>query len=202
MNRMKLNGMNLFFVFLVMTLFPLNTFAQSASEAPKAQEKPGPHRSGFTLELGIGFAITHIFPSVGGNFTKIGMAPLSLSLGGFVNNDLAIMFRMAGASYFRENAFGDLQDVALGFYGVHVQYWFNDWYFISGGPGLALYGAVFGRTSLDPRIKPGFGFNVRTGFSFASWKHHSLRFSLELFPSFFSKVKAMAETIIFEWQWF
>lgn len=166
------------------------------------RKRRAPVRNGFTLELGIGVSFMHVLPKSGSTLNKVGLAPLSLSLGGFVNNDLAVMFRMTGGSWFRENAFGNLQSWVMGFYGVHVQYWFNDWFFVSGGPGFTLYGSVVGRTSLDGKIKAGGGINVRTGFSVATWENHSLRFSLELFGSFFQGLNVVAETIIFEWQWF
>lgn len=161
-----------------------------------------PYRSGFTLELGIGFGVTHLLPKGGTNETKIGLAPLSLSLGGFVTPQLAIMFRMAGTSYFHRTVLDQLQTSVLGFYGVHVQWWFNRWLMLSGGPGLALYGVVFNRTSIDAKIKAGFGLSVRLGFAFATWRHHALRFSLELFPSIFQKMTIMAEALNFEWQYY
>src|SRR5262245_37636406 len=71
-----------------------------------------PVRQGFTLELGLGGAVTtandqiDAFAPGGGGIpvertfrTSGGLAPLSLSLGGFLNPDVALMFRIAGTTY-------------------------------------------------------------------------------------------------------
>jgi len=167
------------------------------SESARAQ---GIHvRDGFTIELGLGLGITHIIPDGGSSHNEIGLAPLSLSLGGFVTSNLAIMFRMAGTSYYPDVPGTDISVALLGFYGVHVQYWINDMLFVSGGPGLALYGINPWDNDSDLE---GFGFGLRAGFSFANWENHSLRVSLELFPSFFENMTVMAEAINFEWQYF
>src|SRR5436309_387708 len=87
--------------------------------APPPASADEPIRNGFTLELGLGLGFTEVFPSVGGSISKVGLAPLSLSLGGFVNNRLAIMFRLQGTSYFQDVR-GTLFTTVLAFYGVHV----------------------------------------------------------------------------------
>jgi hypothetical protein len=171
------------------------------SEKTWSQDQPV--RNGFTLELGIGMSVMHIIPEQGDTLHKVGLAPLSLSLGGFFNNSMALMFRAAGTSYFKDNANGDPSQIVLSFYGVHFQYWINDNLFVSGGPGLIIYGPnPLLKASGDPDPKSGFGFGIRAGYSFANWENNSLRVSLELFPSFIEGNTVIGEAVNLEWQWF
>jgi len=161
-----------------------------------------PERDGFTLELSIGLGFMHVFPDEGDSSNDVGMAPLSFSLGGFLNNRMAIMFRVSGVSNLEEVGGKDVLTY-LTFAGVHVQYWITDQFFVSGGPGIASLGSAETDNFFDTRTSDqGFGLGLRGGFSFANWENHSLRVSLELFPSFFENGTAMGEAINFEWQWF
>jgi hypothetical protein len=65
-----------------------------------------PMRSGFTLELGLGVSLMEVMPQGGSSFTKVGLAPASLSLGGFFNNNFSLLFRIASTSFFSRNARG------------------------------------------------------------------------------------------------
>jgi hypothetical protein len=161
-----------------------------------------PERNGFTLELGIGLGFMHVFPEEGDSTNDVGLAPLSFSLGAFINNQMAIMFRASGVSNLEEVAGKDIVTFLL-FAGVHFQYWITDEFFVSGGPGFASLGAAEAGDFFDTIDRErGFGLSLRGGFSFANWENHSLRVSLELFPSFFENGSAMGEAINFEWQWF
>lgn len=181
------------------------SYAQQAPlPLPSAEDKSDrPIRNGFTLELGLGLSFSHVFPpGPGGSFTKAGLAPLSISLGGFLNNNWALLFRIAGHSYFSDDAVGDKVQTTAAFVGAHVQYWFNDWFMVSGGPGVVGFGTRNGFNQLGTD-RGGFGVSLRAGFSFATWENHSLRFSLELFPAVLEgSTKIMGEAINFEWQWF
>jgi hypothetical protein len=161
-----------------------------------------PERNGFTLELGIGLGFMHVFPEQGDSTNDVGLAPLSFSLGGFINNQMAIMFRVAGVSNLEEVA-GEKYITFLAFAGVQFQYWITDDFFVSGGPGIASLGSAKAGDFFDTIERDrGFGLSLRGGFSFANWENHSLRVTLELFPSFFENGSAMGEAINFEWQWF
>src|SRR6185369_11259610 len=67
------------------------------SEEPAATAQPKYIRHGFTMEIGLGIALT----SVSSEDTSVdrpmsvGLAPLSLSLGGFLSPNVALMGRMA-----------------------------------------------------------------------------------------------------------
>jgi len=161
-----------------------------------------PERDGFTLELSIGLGFMHVFPEGGDSTNDVGLAPLSFSVGGFINNRMAVMFRASWVSNLEEVQ-GEKVLSYLSFAGVHFQYWITDEFFVSGGPGIASLGAGQADDFFDTIERDrGFGFGLRGGFSFANWENHSLRVTLELFPSFFENGTAMAEAVNFEWQWF
>jgi hypothetical protein len=161
-----------------------------------------PERDGFTLELGIGLGFMHVFPEEGDSTNDVGLAPLSFSLGGFLNNRMAIVFRASGVSNLEEAGGKNIVTYLL-FSGIHVQYWITDQFFVSGGPGIASLGSAEADNFFDTIDRDrGFGLGLRGGFSFANWEDHSLRVTLELFPSFFKNGTATGEAINFEWQWF
>ena len=169
----------------------------------QAQSRDRPVRNGFTLELGLGLSFSHVFPpSPGTTLNKVGLAPLSISLGGFLNNNWALLFRIAGHSFFQDDVAGDKTQTTAAFVGVHVQHWFNEWFMVSGGPGVVGFGTRKGFNQVGTD-KAGFGVSLRAGFSVANWENHNLRFSLELFPAFLEgSTQVMGEAINFEWQWF
>lgn len=166
-----------------------------------------PIREGFTMEVGIGLAWTqyddvwYTVSSTDGESivrertSKFGLAPLSLSLGGFLSPDLAMMARMAGTSYFD----GDDQ-LVNSFYGVVVQYWLNDVIFVGGGPGFAVYGpnAFVSRSSVDPVA--GFGVNARLGAMPASNEEHGFGVVFELFPSWYAEEMVVGAALNLQWQ--
>lgn len=158
-------------------------------------------RSGFTSELGLGIAHTSVSNEGGGGVSKIGLAPLSFSLGGFVTPDLAIMGRAAGTSFFGEDRNGKLVQTGNLFYGVVMQGWLSESFFVGGGVGYMIYG-------LNPLISPnarmvaGWGLTARGGWSFASTRHHSFDLVLELFPSFYDGAKVFGTALNLEWQYF
>ncbi|MBW1810425.1 MAG: hypothetical protein JRJ87_19670 [Deltaproteobacteria bacterium] len=157
-------------------------------------------RNGFTLELGIGPSAFQVFPS--GHDKRYEFCPgVTISLGGFLNESMALMFHMHIAA--RTDGFSM---EALSVAQLHFQYWFNDWVFLSSGAGMAIYsiGDAFQEAFLGTKgeEKTGFGLSLRTGFSFGNWENHSLRVALELVWCVFENMNALAETITFEWQWF
>jgi hypothetical protein len=184
-------------VLVVLNVLAISPMVYSQQQAER------PVRNGFTLELGIGASLMQTLPEVGDTQNEFGLAPLSLSLGGFINESMAIMFRMSGTSYFTDNAVGDSSQVLNGFYGIHFQYWLNDQIFVSGGPGFALVGMnPLLKSDYDPDPETGFGLSFRAGYSFFNLENHSLRLSLELFSSFLDNANVIGEAINFEWQWF
>lgn len=169
----------------------------------ESEEAPveGPLRQGFTLELGLGAALTHVSPDNGTSQTKVGLAPLSMSLGGFITPNIALLARAAGTSYFDKGTSGDTSQFVSAFYGAHLQYWITDQFMMSAGPGFMLFGE---NAFLTPAEKPvtGYGASVRAGYAVLAIKHHVLRFSVELFPAKFKEASVLGSALNFEWQYF
>lgn len=160
----------------------------------------GPRREGFTLELGLGLGITYIAPDGSDSETNVGLAPLSLSLGGFLTEDLALMARMAGTSWF-EDVGNDTFQVGSYFYGVALQYWLSDEAFVAGGVGYGLLAdnPLFGGSSgID--AEGGLALTLRAGYAFYTSRNHALGFTLELFPEFFDTATTFGTAINFQWQ--
>jgi hypothetical protein len=187
----------------------------SAADPGEERAPSGPLRQGFTLELGIGAAVTAVTSEVTTSCfgtgcppedstetvtdTYVGLAPLSLGIGAFVSPQVALLFRSAGSTYFK----GSRQWLST-LYGGVIQYWPSDIVMLSAGPGVAVYGenpfaSHYGYGS--PTLT-GFGFSVRGGLSFANFTHHSLRLALELLPAFYDKRSTFGTTFTFEWQYF
>ena len=162
-----------YLIFIIILLFYFPSYAQQV-------------RSNFTLELGLGLSLTHYDNNEN---PRIGMTLPSLSLGMFFNDNMAVMFRGSSTSYF-EGA----KQIIFGLYGIHLQVWLSDKFFISGGPGLSLF--------TKPQPMSGFGFGIRGGYSLVTWEDSSLHISFEFLPGFFKgNRKIFGEALMIEWQW-
>jgi hypothetical protein len=159
-----------------------------------------PRREGFTLEVGLGMSLTTLAPDVGESETRFGLAPLSLSLGGFLTPDVAMMARIAGTSYFEEFG-GDTVQLGSNFYGLALQYWPADVVFIGGGFGFALFddNPFFGGGN---RIagEGGWALMARAGWSFATLRDHSFALVYELIPAFYDGFNVFGHALIVQYQ--
>jgi hypothetical protein len=160
----------------------------------------GPRREGFTLELGLGIGLTHIAPDGFDSETKLGLAPISLSLGGFLSEDLALMARMAGTSWFEDIGSETIQ-IGSYFYGAALQYWLSDEAFLAGGVGYGLLAVnpLFS-SSDDFDSEGGLAFTLRAGYAVYTSRNHALGFTLEFFPEFFDNATTFGTAINFQWQ--
>jgi hypothetical protein len=162
-----------------------------------------PHREGFTLDLGLGLGYTNVAADPGG-VQNFGLAPLSISLGGFLSRDVALAFRAAGTSYFRDAPRSGIRQVINGFYGGIVQVWPSDDIMIRGGAGLAIYGDNPGLGGGG--LLGGYGFDAGFGYAFANFTHHSLRIAFDVFPSYYEKFPTsglvVGSALNLEWQYY
>ncbi|MBW2734795.1 MAG: hypothetical protein JRH20_20605 [Deltaproteobacteria bacterium] len=178
------------------------TLCLSMIVAPQQGEAATPVRDGFTLELGLGIAYSHMAFDGGSSLNEVGNSTITLSMGWFLTNDFALMVHTAGAAAYPE--FMDERVLITNqFLGVVGQYWLNDRIYLSGGLGAAMWGVSFqdgSGTGTSPDW--GFALSARAGYSFANWENHSLRVAVEMIPEFFDSRTVVATALNLEWQWF
>jgi hypothetical protein len=172
-----------------------------------------PDRSGFTGDLGLGFALVsvpvhktiHVFsggiPTYQGTTThrelKVGYSPLSLSVGAFLTPDVAMLFRLSGTAYL---VAGDQYDHS--FYGPIVEFWPHDRVFLSGGFGLALLGPDPLLSSSDAETELGFAPDLRAGVALINDDNHDLTLSAEFIPGFYDVGNVQGYAIVAAWKWY
>jgi hypothetical protein len=177
--------------------------AAAPQEAPAAPAKPAYVPHGFTMEIGIGAAYTSASSSVSSHeHQAFGLAPISLSLGGFLGPDLALVFRAAGTSYFRDaNTRAGFDQVVTGFYGAVLQYWPSSSVFIGGGIGAAIYGTNPLIRSTHKFIEGGFGTTARVGWVFATMQDkYAFSLVFEGFPTFTKDSTVVGSALNLQWQ--
>jgi hypothetical protein len=163
-----------------------------------------PRRAGFTMELGLGFGGIEVgqLNQFGRDRLDWGFDPHEISLGGFINNDVAIMARWKSTYHFTANSAGERAQRFLGTFGVNVQWWFRDRWFVSGGAGIAAFGFGFGSTAGDPSWQIGGSLSARVGYALIQLKHHAIGISFEAIGGIFGSGAALGETMNLEWQYF
>ena len=171
-----------------------------------------PDRSGFTGDLGIGLAwtsapVTSVTTTISlsgeersteaSREGRFGLAPLSLSLGGFLDTNVAVLFRAAGTSYFE----GNTQWVNA-FYGPIVEVWPSDRFYLSGGFGFGVFGPnpLASETSVDPEA--GFALDFRAGAALVSGRNHDVTLSLEAIPGFYENETVHGYAFVGAWKWY
>jgi hypothetical protein len=156
------------------------------------------------MELGLGFGGIEItrFGEFTGERTDIGFEPHALSLGGFITNDVAILFRWKSTYHFITNSEGESAQQFLGTFACHIQWWFADEFFVAGGLGLAAFGLGFGAAESDPSWAVGLGTAARIGYAFYRTDHHAFKLSVEAIGGFFGRGMAFGQTFNLEWQYY
>lgn len=174
------------------------------SESPPTSDPSAPYvPHGFTMALGLGLSHTAIGSDLASRErSDLGLAPLSLNLGGFLSPRVALMARMAGTSVFREDARNKAYQVVNGFYGPSVQYWATDSLFLGGGVGLAVLATnPLMSVSRENRFtEVGVGANARLGWAFALPGKSAFSLVLDLYGSRFEQSGALASALNIEWQ--
>lgn len=167
--------------------------------APPAQAG-SPVRQGFTLELGLGGSFTHFAFDGPDDLNEFSHSMLMLSLGGFINEDWALMFHMSGTTAYKSHFFGDTI-LTNQFVGAAVQYWLSESFYLSGGVGLGLFGLLF-RDDSEHSTDTGLALSARAGYAFLTTRHHSLRVAIEVIPSFFDSRTVVGSALNLEWQYY
>lgn len=126
--------------------------------------------------------------------TQSGLAPLSLSLGGFLTRDWALLFRASGTSF----TLDDVRYVNT-FSGLAAQYWPSDRLMLGAGVGMGTFLATGTRSSSN-NVNRGLALSGRVGYSVLSSEGHALRFAFEATPAFYENVEVTGYAVSFEWQ--
>ncbi len=184
---------------------PLAVLFVLACFPARADESDTPIRNGLTLEAGLGGSFVSELPSTADPVShQLGRDSVSVGAGYFLTPRLSLMLRFSMTSFKPESEYEANDASSLWFLGAHVQLWFTERFFVSGGPGYVHYDhvltAVYG-TELHDQYQ-NVGFSLRTGFAFAVWENHTLRVALEVIPAFFERTTLVGESLSLEWQWF
>jgi len=159
-----------------------------------------PIRDGFTIELGLGGAFTHAEFDGTHELNEFGHSMLTLSLGGYLDQDWAIMTHIAGTAAYHKVLDTDAL-ITNQFIGLIGQYWVLESLYLSGGAGLALWGVKFSDSD-DYHLDSGFALSARVGYSFLTLENHSFRVAIEVLPEFFDSRTVVATALNLEWQYF
>jgi hypothetical protein len=130
-------------------------------------------REGFTVLVNFGVGVQRI----AGLDPSVGLAGVNVGVGGFLTNDLALLFRFSGTNVSRDLGPFDTLTLVSGVLGPTVQYWVSDRINIQGGVGPAFWDEAFSRET-------GFGVIVGMGAVVLSKGKHSLQVGVEYAPAF------------------
>jgi hypothetical protein len=145
---------------------------------PPPEQPTTLHRS-MTFELNLGLGWIHISADEVSDTSDLGLGGLSIGVGGWLNEKLAITGRIAGVTLSENDS--QLSNV---FFGPSLQYWVDNHFWLGGGLGLAIL-AASGDNSEDS-IR-GFGLDLRVGYTFNEGSENTFNASFELNPGFFSE---------------
>jgi hypothetical protein len=161
-----------------------------AGSAPAEQ----PARHGLTFELAVGGGGTLVHA---GRTELLGsVVPLSFSLGGFVNPQLALMFRATGTMVFP----GGYVDVVVNdFYGPVVAFWPTERLVWSGGLGLG-HLVANPWSAGGPPARLGIAANLRASYALVHDARQAVGIGLELTPAVYAAERAVGLALLVEWR--
>lgn len=138
-------------------------FAQGASE-----------RSGFTIlgNMGVGIQSDSALEE-----SAMGLAGINLGVGGFLSENLALMFRFSGTAASYDLAPFDRLDQVSGVGGPSLQYWLSNRFNVEAGAGLGLW-------QIGDASERGFGLILGAGRTIFNKGKHNLQIGLEYAPAF------------------
>jgi hypothetical protein len=172
--------------------------------APYAPPPPPPYQQplapddGFTAHRGVTFeanlGVGYVRLSDTGNAamnSDAALAGANLGIGGWINRQLAITFRIAGVQI-KSMSFPPAGTTLVNaFFGPSLQYWLSPNVWLGGGAGFSTYRFVSGctQTSTNPCGLNGFGLDARAGYSFGT-SANTFNLSVEITPGFYSNSSA------------
>ena len=131
-------------------------------------------RGGFTALVDVGVGVQND-SSI--EETEVGLAGVSFSVGGFVNRDLALTFRLAGTNVSYDLSGGNYRQVS-GVAAPTIQYWLTNRFNIEAGAGVG-----FWRADAD-EDETGLGLILGAGVTIFNRGKHNLQFGLQYAPAF------------------
>ena len=167
---------------------------------PPPGYQPGEwRRTGFTFEANIGAGYVHATDNSGNNANSdTTLAGLDIGVGGFLSPSLALTFRIAGVTFTDQN--DSSVRIVDEFVGPSVQYWATDNAWLRAGIGLALISALTSddSTSISEHA---LGFDFGIGYSLTTHSKHTINFSAEATPGFFSQGTATTFSLLVGYQY-
>ena len=162
------------------------------------------NHSGFTLELGTGVGAFASFQIDGDNVIEPALAPVSIRLGGFVSNRIAIMaqasalfFTYSPASMSNEGSALESSLTRSFLVGATVQWWLSDSWALETGAGLSL----LGNGPVESQLNRGLGLSMGLSRSLMDAAGGTLSAVWEVSPSFYSRRETtLSSTIGLKWQ--
>lgn len=141
----------------------------------------------------------------GDNLLEPAVAPLSISIGGFVSNRLALFGSFSAAFFNYSPHASTLAESRLRtnttralFLGATAQFWLSDSLTLGGGLGIG----TLSHGALEAEVNRGLALPVRVGWFFARARNGALGATWELAPTFFSRAEtALMSTVGVQWQW-
>lgn len=131
-------------------------------------------RAGFTALVDIGAGIQNDSAI---EETAVGLSGINAGVGGFLNENLALMFRIAGSNVGYDLGGADYDQVS-GFAGPSLQYWLSDRINVEAGAGVGYW---TGSTDEDNQA---LGLIFGTGFSVFNRGKHNLQVGVHYAPAF------------------
>ena len=138
-------------------------------------------RNGMTFEANLGLGWIRASTDNNSDTSDLSLAGLSLGVGGWMNDKLAITARIAGVT--DSESGGRLTHA---FFGPSAQYWVDDHLWLGGGAGLSVL-AVSLDNGPDPDAIRGFGLDLRAGYTFSTGTENTFNVSFELNPGFYDQ---------------
>ena len=143
------------------------------------ERSSGPDRSGFTLLINLGYGFQNdsfLEESTGG------LAGLNLGIGGFLSEDLALLFRFSGTNVnYDLDTFAEGPNQVSGVVGASVQYWPSDAFYLEGGAGIGFYSFDGGG---EVENDQSFGIILGAGFTVFNSRRNNLQIGVEYAPAF------------------
>jgi hypothetical protein len=173
-----------------------------AHPEPHPGQSVGPQRSGFTLLLALGVGYQNNNPDDGEReVDTLALGGLNLGIGGFVTNDVALLFRVSSTTAFLDEGPFDSVTSFSGVGGFAVQYWPLDALRLEVGAGLGFHNYEYRAGNLTiRRDEGGLGLILAVAGAFWQTEGHALLLGIDYAPAFVEDGPVHNLGFTFGWQ--